>query len=119
MIPKYLELLYEENDDQRSINIIGDGYEVPISGLEKERTFSNSSTVSRSSSPNLVSSLGKFNSMNAILSVALPPDGEDRPINKSSTLGKESRNLIANDAKPFYSNTQLDSRKNELSRTAM
>lgn len=57
--------------------------------------------------------------MNAILSVALPPDGEDRPINKSSTLGKESRNLIANDAKPFYSNTQLDSRKNELSRTAM
>ncbi|XP_037919299.1 protein sevenless isoform X2 [Hermetia illucens] len=119
VIPKYLELLYEENDDQRSINIIGDGYEVPISGLEKERTFSNSSTVSRSSSPNLVSSLGKFNSMNAILSVALPPDGEDRPINKSSTLGKESRNLIANDAKPFYSNTQLDSRKNELSRTAM
>lgn len=117
-IPKYLELLYDENEDVISpISIISDGYEIPIpdsqlssafaviqnfnnadcsvdhptaTPFEKERTFSSSSTVSEHS-------------------ICPPPSSNCTNSNRNSNL-EISRNQILKVALP---NSKEDCSSNE------
>lgn len=145
--PKYLELIYDENEDP--ISILSDGYEIPINdstvlssspfsivqnshinntnsdlelGLEKERTFSSSSTVSEHSTVCANSELASatinphHHQHHQILKVALPNSKEDCSSNEALLLpvthhhppATASAAVVVEKVKPFYTNAKIE-----------
>lgn len=152
-------MLYDENEDiLNPISIITDGYEIPIPdamipnnnnsfghseiGVEKERTFSSSSTVSEqsiipinnnnsSSNSNCTNSFSKNNDNNSsidnintnqILKVALPNSKEDCSSNEKLLL-KMQPVIVAGQhsskIRPFYTNAKAEEVINGDGKTMM
>lgn len=129
--PQYLEVLHnEENDPVRSFS---DGYEIPVPDLDqsltnstssfinnlqtlskdcldKERTFSSSSTVSETSihQPPSTTVAQPLIPHQTILKVALPNMKEDCTNNESESLLLTMPMQNSDKVKPIYTNSKVD-----------
>lgn len=138
--PQYLEVLHNEDNDPIQ-STFGDGYEIPVPDLDrsltnstssfinnnnnqktlskdcldKERTFSSSSTVSETSivcvqppvpPPSSLATIGQSLSAHTILKVALPNMKEDCACDESLLTTIPMQN--ADKVKPIYTNSKVD-----------
>lgn len=128
--PQYLEVLHNEDNEQ--FRSFGDGYEIPVPDLDrsltnstssfinnlqtlskdcldKERTFSSSSTVSETSivcaQPPATTTAQPL-SAHTVLKVALPNTKEDCTSNESLLMTMPMQN--SDKVKPIYTNSKVD-----------